>query len=84
MSEATLPEGLKTIIADVLDIPLEEITPQLAVGDTDSWDSFGHLQVILALENEFGVQFDPARIPELSSLQLIRAELEAKGVALEE
>ena len=48
----------------------------------DSWDSFRHLQAILAIEGEYGVQFDPQRIAELTTVALIQSELEAKGAAL--
>jgi len=47
-----------------------------------SWDSFRHLQAILAIEGEYGVQFDPQRIPELTSVALLQAELVKKGAAL--
>jgi len=32
------------------------------------------------MENEYGVQFDPARIPELTTVALLIQELEAHGV----
>jgi len=40
------------------------------------------LQAILALEGEYGIQFDPQRIPELTKVSLLQAELEKKGVTL--
>jgi acyl carrier protein len=48
----------------------------------DSWDSFRHLQAILAIEGEYGIQFDMQRIPELTSVYLLQAELEKKGAVL--
>jgi acyl carrier protein len=52
------------------------------MGTLDSWDSFRHLQAILAIEGEYGVQFDPQRIPELTSVARLQAELVKMGVAL--
>lgn len=75
-----LPEPLQKVLADVFDIPADEVTPDLAVGSIGAWDSFGHLQAILALENEFGVQFDPSRIANLRTAALLAQELEAQGV----
>jgi acyl carrier protein len=40
------------------------------------------LQAILALEGEYGVQFDPQRIPDLTSVALLQQELEKKGASL--
>ncbi len=82
MSSQQVPSSLRDILADVLEISPEEITPELGVGTIDNWDSFRHLQAILAVEGEYGVQFDPSRIPELTTVSLIQAELIAKGATL--
>ena len=82
MSSQQVPSSLRDILADTLEIPPDQVTPDLSAEVVDSWDSFRHLQVILAIEGEYGVQFDPQRIPELTSVFLLQAELEKKGVAL--
>lgn len=82
MNSPQVPSSLRNILADILEISPEEVTPDLSIGMIDSWDSFRHLQAILAIEGEYGVQFDPQRIPELSSVSLLQTELENKGVAL--
>jgi acyl carrier protein len=82
MSSPQVPSSLRDILADILEIAPDEVTPELAVGTVESWDSFRHLQLVLAIEGEYGVQFDPQRIPELTSVALIQAELEKKGAAL--
>jgi acyl carrier protein len=82
MSSQPVPSSLRDILADILEISPEQVTPDLGVGMVDSWDSFRHLQAILAIEGEYGVQFDPQRIPELTKVSLLQAELEKKGAAL--
>ncbi len=82
MSSQQVPSSLRDILADILEISPEEVTPELGVGTIDSWDSFRHLQAVLAIEGEYGVQFDPQRIADLTTVALIQSELEAKGVAL--
>ena len=82
MSSQQVPSSLRDILADILEIPPDEVTPETGVGTVDSWDSFRHLQAVLAIEGEYGVQFDPQRIADLTTVALIQAELEAKGVAL--
>jgi acyl carrier protein len=77
-----VPSSLRDILADVLEISPEEVTPETGVENVDNWDSFRHLQAILAIEGEYGVQFDPQRIAELTTVALIQAELETKGAAL--
>ena len=82
MSSQQVPSSLRDIFADVLEISPDEVTPDLGVGTAENWDSFRHLQVILALEGEYGVQFDPQKIAELTTVSKLQAELEAKGATL--
>jgi acyl carrier protein len=82
MSSQQVPSSLRDIIADILEISSDEVTPELNTETVESWDSFRHLQLILAVEGEYSVQFDPQRIPELTSVALLQAELEKKGAAL--
>jgi len=82
MSVEQVPTSLRELLADIFEISPEQVTAELSTETADSWDSFRHLQAILALEGEYGVQFDPQRIPELTSVALLQAELKKKGAAL--
>jgi acyl carrier protein len=82
MSNEQVPASLRELLADIFEISSEQVTPELSMGTLDSWDSFRHLQAILAIEGEYGVQFDPQRIPELTSVARLQAELVKMGVAL--
>jgi acyl carrier protein len=82
MSSQQVPSSLRDILADILEISPEQVTPDLSMETVESWDSFRHLQAILAIEGEYGVQFDPQRIPELTSVSLLQSELEKKGATL--
>lgn len=39
------------------------------------WDSLNHLNLILAIESEFGIQFETSEIPELTTVGAIQARL---------
>jgi acyl carrier protein len=82
MNSQPIPASLREIFADTLELPADEITPELNTDSTETWDSFRHLQLILAIEGEYGVQFDPQQIPELTSVARIQESLAAKGVTL--
>jgi len=82
MNTQQVPSSLRNLLGDVFEIEPEEVTPELSVGTIENWDSFRHLQAILAIEGEYGVQFDPQRIPELTSVAVLLAELEKKGAVL--
>lgn len=81
MSSPQVPSSLRDLLADIFEVSPDEVTPELSSTTLESWDSFRHLQAVLAIEGEYGVQFDPQRIPELTSVALLQAELEKKGVA---
>ncbi len=82
MSSQQIPPSLCDIFADTLEIPREEVTSDLSAESTETWDSFRHLQLILSIEDEYGVQFDPQRIPELTSVARIEEALQQKGAKL--
>jgi acyl carrier protein len=80
MNSQQVPLLLRDVVADVLEISPEEVRPDLSSASVETWDSFRHLQLILAIESEFGVQFDPQQIPDLTTVARIEAALEQKGV----
>jgi len=80
MNSQLVPASLRDILADTLEISPEEVTPSLNTQSIETWDSFRHLQLVLAIEGEYGVQFDPQQIPELTSVEKIQQALAAKGV----
>jgi acyl carrier protein len=80
MNSQQVPLLLRDVVADVLEISPEEVKPDLSNASVETWDSFRHLQLMLAIESEFGVQFDPQLIPDLTTVARIEAALEQKGV----
>lgn len=82
MSSQQVPSSLRDIFADTLEISCEEVTPDLSTESAETWDSFRHLQLILSIEDEYGVQFDPQKIPELTTVAKVQEALEQKGAKL--
>lgn len=78
MSET--PSSLRSLLAEILTVPPERITSDAGPGSIPTWDSFRHLQIVLALESEYEVQFDPARIAALASVMDLMNELRSLGV----
>ncbi len=66
---------LKRIFSTVLDIPQDSITQNTKQENIGSWDSLNHLQLIMAIEQEFKVKFDIPKIPSLTSFTSIIKEL---------
>lgn len=76
-------EKTLAIVADIFEVPLETVTPQSSPDTIATWDSIHHLNLVLALEQEFGVQFSPEEIEQLLSVELIVA-LVAEKMPIEE
>ena len=52
------------IVADVLDVPIEEITDESSAYNIPDWDSLEHLDLILALEDEFNIVLEFSNLLE--------------------
>ena len=71
-------EKVRGITADVLEVPASQITPQSSPESIEAWDSVHHLNLILALEQEFAIQFEPEEIDQMNSVARILDVLEGK------
>jgi acyl carrier protein len=73
-------DNIAFVMAQILQVPQESITADSSPENLDRWDSLKHMQLIMALEDEFDVQFPDEAIPNLLSVQLIEQKLtELKG-----
>lgn len=60
-------ERLRSIMAEVLDLPPAEIEPNMRRGDVESWDSMNHLRLITAIEAEFGATLSMDEIADIQT-----------------
>lgn len=60
----------------VLQLPADEVSDDISIGQCAAWDSLQHFNLILALEQAFAVRFSSAVIPDLNSIARIRQELQ--------
>jgi acyl carrier protein len=66
-----LMQNVQQLLADCLQAPLADITPTLEFGDLPQWDSLGHMEVMMRLEEEFGVEINADTIAALISIPAI-------------
>ncbi len=71
-------ERVQRVTADLFQLRPEQITPRSCAEEIPGWDSVQHLNLVLALEDEFGVRFDPEEIDEMKTVGQIVALLEGK------
>jgi acyl carrier protein len=74
---------LSEIFRDVLDREDLELRPELTAKDVPEWDSFAHVNIIVATEMKFGVKFMTAELERLRNVgelvSLIQSKLAAEG-----
>lgn len=56
------------VIAKTFEIPVEQVNDELAAGSIPQWDSLGHLGLISALEEAFGISFDVDELFEVENV----------------
>ena len=63
--------AVKSIMADAFNLPKEQLADDLAFGDIPQWDSLGHMDLLMTLEQHFGFELDADLITELTSIDAI-------------
>jgi acyl carrier protein len=76
-------EKLKKVLADVFKMDVSNVNDNSSVDSVELWDSLHHLNLILALELEFGVSFTEEQTVEMLNYPLIKTILREHGVAIQ-
>lgn len=72
---------LQAVVGSTLKVPLEQILPSTTHEDMPAqWDSMGQVNLIMTLEETFGVYIEPEDFERLKSVPAILAYLDAQGV----
>jgi acyl carrier protein len=62
---------IKQVMSLVFEVPLESIADDASSDNIENWDSLRHLNLILALEEEFGVSIPDEEVGNLVNYKLI-------------
>ncbi len=68
MQEREIYAALTDIFRDVFDDPDIEAKPEMSAADVPEWDSFNHINIIVAAEMRFGVKFRASEIEGLRNV----------------
>jgi len=64
------------LIETFINSSIPENIDNLKIGDLDEWDSLGNFNLILAIEQNFGIQFNFDQLENLNSIAEITKALE--------
>jgi len=59
---------VRMLVVDVLDVPERTVTSETARGELPEWDSLGHLRLMTAFEEEFGIRPSMAQINDTKTV----------------
>ena len=67
----SIESRLKKVLSNVLNVDEDSIVSDSSPDSIASWDSINHMNLVVALEQEFAVQFDEQDIVILLSYEII-------------
>jgi acyl carrier protein len=83
MQLADIYSQLTAIFHDLFDDDTIVLTPELTAADVPEWDSFNHINLIVAVEQRFKIKFQTAELEQLHTVghlaDLIAEKLAAQG-----
>jgi acyl carrier protein len=65
-------DKINNILAESLKISLDQASQNLTMQDVNYWDSLSHMNLIVAIEDQFQIQLTGDEIAEMISLDRIR------------
>lgn len=74
-----LKTRVRAVVAATFGVPVASITADTGSQNLEAWDSMNHIHLIVALEAELGVSFEPERAIELTTVGAIEAAVAELG-----
>jgi len=72
-------DKIRAVLAGVFNVEISDVSVELEFGDLPQWDSMGHMDVMMALEEEFGIEINAETISALTSIALITEHINHKN-----
>lgn len=81
--KGTIWEEVAGIAADVFGVNLQSFDADSGPERIETWDSVNHLNLVLAVEAHFSLQFDPEEIDQMTTLgriaETVRTRMEGSN-----
>lgn len=78
MGEEDARLAIRRVMADVLDLSVDAIHDDTSADNTPTWDSANHIQLVLALEEQFSTSFVVEEIEAMMSFPAIVQALRSR------
>ena len=74
-----MDEQVKQVFSSVFQISPEQVSDVLSPQDVPGWDSLGHVRLVTALQEQFGVEFEVDEIMRMENVAEIKKILATRG-----
>jgi acyl carrier protein len=72
-----VPEDrLKSVVAAMLEIDPSAVGPETSTDTVTQWDSVKHMNLVIALEEAFGISIPDDEVATMTSYPIIKATIE--------
>lgn len=71
-------DRVRKILAETFRVSLNDITDNTSIEEIDTWDSLTHIEMVVALESQLGLEFDGDEIAEMISVEMIEKIIKEK------
>lgn len=72
-------EIVKQVVASVLEMAPSNLPENAGSETLEAWDSVAHMNIVMALEDEFKIQFTDQQMVELMNIDLIVLTIAEEG-----
>ena len=68
LSLSEIQQELKQVLVNIFQASAGTISTKTTSDDVEKWDSMNHINMILALEQEFGIRYDEEQVVSMLSV----------------
>ena len=74
-----MPDRLKQIVADILNIDSNLINNNTSPTNLNEWDSLNQIKIMLAIEEQYDIEFDEDDLSKFTDFKSIKELIEKKS-----
>jgi len=82
-SRAKILERINRVVVDILGSPDLALSEETTAGEVSGWDSLSHVQILLGVEDAFGIRLNATEIAQMentgSLIDLVQKHVLADG-----
>jgi acyl carrier protein len=72
---------LEELFAKILREPVSMLSNDASPATVRGWDSLRHIELVMAAETQYGVQFETSEVVTIRTLGCLRELLQQRGIA---